>query len=228
MCNIPVDVMKISIFLEIDGVVYRLALIGYSRRAIREYYKRKKKPEAKLIGIVKGMLETLPASRVGWIKSVKMINGIVPTNVQTELGEAEFQYFHVKCHMNMYLYLSAWIHYASLLITKFSLSYKETVGLVIGMYCESNPICFVLVAKELLAGTDTTTGVSSTNFGLMIRLRMGERKAAIRSQYSQFGFTFPRRFQNCWQDRWQQRMNSTTEFENEKNKVSNMCALYME
>ncbi len=71
-------VITVSVFLEIDGVVYRLALIGYSRKAIREYYERRNKPEAKLIGVVKTMLESLPESRLGWTESVQIINGIHP------------------------------------------------------------------------------------------------------------------------------------------------------
>jgi hypothetical protein len=76
------------------------------------------------------------------------------------------------------------------------------VGLVIGMYCENNPLCFVLVARDLIGGADTITGVSSFNFGLMVWIKMGEKKGEIRSKYRNFGFTFPQRFQNFWQDRW--------------------------
>jgi hypothetical protein len=73
-------VITVSIFLEINGIVYRLALIGYSRRSIREYYERRNKPDAKLIGVVKTMLESLSESRLGWTELVKMINGLHPSN----------------------------------------------------------------------------------------------------------------------------------------------------
>ena len=150
-------VITMSIFFEINGIVYRLALIGYSRKSIREYYERRNKPEANLIGMIKSMLESLPESRLGWTESVKMINGTHPGHSEPRLGENEFGFITDKCHMNLFRYLSAWIHYTSLLITKFSLSYEEAVGLVIGMYCDNNPVCFVLVAKDLLDGEDTIT-----------------------------------------------------------------------
>jgi hypothetical protein len=221
-------VITFSIFLEIDGVVYRLALIGYSRKAIREYYERRNKPGPKLIGIVQQMLESLPLSRVGWTEPVKMINGILPENRVIRLGEAEFGYIGVKCHMNMFLYLSCWVHYASLLIGKFSLSYQEAVGLVIGMYCENNPLCFVLVAKDLLEAVDSIAKVSRVNFGLMVRVKMFKKRDWIRSKYRNVSFTFPQRFQNCWQDAWRSRMLDKKEFQKTIKKVASFCALYME
>jgi hypothetical protein len=66
-----------------------------------------------------------------------------------------------------------------ILITRFSLPYEEAVGLVIGMYCNNNALCFVLVARDLLEGVDMITGILSLNFGLRIRIRMGEKKKEI-------------------------------------------------
>ncbi len=70
--------------------------------------------------------------------------------------------------MNCYRYLSRWIHYASLLVTHFSLSYLEIVGLILGMYCEANPINFVLVAKDLLTSNDSSVKQYTVDFGLMV------------------------------------------------------------
>ncbi len=153
-----------------------------------------------------------------------MINGLHPGNPEPRLGEREYGFILDKCHMNIYRYLSAWIHYASLLITKFSLSYEEAIGLVIGMYCDNNPLCFVLVAKDLLARVDAITGISSTNFGLMVRVKMDEKREEIRTLYGGEGFTFPQRFQNCWQDGWKKRMNNKSNFEKEQRNVAAWCA----
>ena len=53
-------------------------------------------------------------------------------------------------------------------MTRFSLSYLETVGLILGMYCEANPINFVLVAKDLLTSIDSSVMQSMVDFGLMV------------------------------------------------------------
>jgi hypothetical protein len=66
------------------------------------------------------------------------------------MGDDVFGFYAIHCHMNLFHYLSSWIHFASLLISRFSLSFEETVGLVLGMYCDNNALTFVLVAKDLL------------------------------------------------------------------------------
>ena len=55
-------VITFSMFVFIDGTLFRLALIGYSRKAIRDYYDRHNQPEAKLIQIIRKILTSLPAS----------------------------------------------------------------------------------------------------------------------------------------------------------------------
>ena len=107
------------------------------------------------------------------------INGTHGLNPYPRMGEKKFGFIADRCHMNCFCYLSVWIHYASKLITRFSLPYKEAAGLVIGMYCNNNALCFVLVARDLLEGVDMITGISSLNFGLMIWIRMGEKKTEI-------------------------------------------------
>jgi hypothetical protein len=221
-------VITFSVFVEIDGVVYRLALIGYSRKAIREYYQSRNKPDAKLVLEINQMLSTWPESRFGWTELVKMINGTHGQNPHPRLGENRFGFIADRCHMNCFRYLSVWIHFASQLITRFSLPYEEAVGLVIGMYCDNNALCFVLVAKDLLQGVDMITGISSLNFGLMIRIRMLEKRKEIRSELGESGFTFPQRFRYCWKDQWMTRMTETKEFEKQKKLVAEKCTIYRE
>jgi hypothetical protein len=55
-------VITFSVFVKIDGVVYRLALIGYSRKAIREYYERRMQPDATLIKQMRSVIGDLPVS----------------------------------------------------------------------------------------------------------------------------------------------------------------------
>jgi hypothetical protein len=68
-------VITFSMFVVINGIIFRLALIGYSRKAIRDYYDRRNEPEAILIQKIRNVLIELPASRLGWGASVRMING---------------------------------------------------------------------------------------------------------------------------------------------------------
>ena len=57
---------------------------------------------------------------------------------------------------------------------------------------------------------------------------MDEKKLHIRSKYGKLGFTFPQRFQNCWQDSWKKRMHDRKEFEEQKTVVAKECSVYME
>jgi hypothetical protein len=50
-------VIAFSVFVQAEGVVYRLALIRYSRKAIQEYYKQQNQPNALLIHAIKTPLE---------------------------------------------------------------------------------------------------------------------------------------------------------------------------
>jgi len=163
-------VVTYSVFVMVDGKCYRLAIIGYSRRTIREYYERCKKPNAQLMWDIKRTLDNLPESRTFWDNSIRIIGGTTQDNPHSRLGDTELGFVAVPCHMNCFHYLSAWIHFASALITRFSLSFDETVGLLLGMYCDNNPICFVLVAKELLE--EDIAKVTTTNFGLTVRKLM--------------------------------------------------------
>jgi hypothetical protein len=79
-----------------------------------------------------------------------MINGCLVEIQYPQMGDKEIGFYADHCHMNCYIYLSAWIYFASKLVTRFSLSYKDTVGLVIRMYCSNSAINFVEVAKDLL------------------------------------------------------------------------------
>ena len=68
-------VITLSFFIVIDGVIYHLALIGYSRLSIRRYYERRSKPDAKLVQKIKQVIGGLSSSRIDWDGSLLMING---------------------------------------------------------------------------------------------------------------------------------------------------------
>jgi hypothetical protein len=56
-------VMTFSIFVKIDGIVYRLAsIIGCSKKEIQEYYEQRLKPDAILINEIQTVIRGLPAS----------------------------------------------------------------------------------------------------------------------------------------------------------------------
>jgi hypothetical protein len=162
-------VITLSFFIEIDGVYYRLALIGYSRLSIRGYYERRSKPDAKLVQKIKQVIGGLSSSRINWDASLLMINGGELLEPHKRMGDSELGFQVDHCHMNCFRYLSAWIHFTSKLITHFSLSFEDTVSLIIGMYCENNPITFVLVAKDLLLENDSMVNESMSDFGFTVR-----------------------------------------------------------
>jgi hypothetical protein len=220
-------VITFSMFVEVDGVVYRLAFIGYSRKAIRQYYERRNTPEARAVFEIKKMLETLPSSRVRWAESIKMISGTLSTRVYPRLGDDELGFYADKCHMNCFRYLSPWIHYSSQLISRFSLPYIEAVGLIVGMYCDNNALSFVLVAKDLLDRGDVVVTTSPINFGLMVRKLMGEKKKQLKAKFGK-QFTFPQRFRYCWQESWNDRMLNEDEFQTQKQILAEECTRYRE
>ena len=183
-------VITFSMFVIINGTIFRLALIGYSRKAIRDYYDRHNQPEAKLVQKIRKVLKSLPTSRLGWCESVRMINGQPFENTYPRQGSEELGFVLDRCHMNVYCYLSSWIYFASKLITQFSLTYEESVGLVLGMYCNNTPISFSCVATDLLEQTDNVAKISLMNFGLTVRKKMYHKKKATKERFGQ-DFTFP-------------------------------------
>jgi hypothetical protein len=112
------------------------------------------------------------------------------------MGDGKLGSVADHCHMNCYRYLvSSWIYYTSKLITQFLLTYKESVGLVLGIYCDNNAICYSYVAKELLDGTNNIAMVVTLNFGLTIRKLMTKKKKEIKERFGKH-FTFLQRFQH--------------------------------
>ena len=219
-------VVTFSMFILVDTQVFRLALIGYSRKAIRDYFDRRNKPDARLILEIKHVLSKLPSSRIGWKESVTMAKGEMLVHPHARQGETEFGFVADRCHMNCFRYLSAWIHYASQLMSYFSLSYEEAVGLVLGMYCDNNALCFVCVAKELLDGTATLPDQSTVDFGLTVRKMMAGKRSEIKETLGDT-FTFPQRFRYCWQQKWKDRMLDLEEFRLQRQAVSKECHLYL-
>jgi hypothetical protein len=173
-------VITFSIFLTIDGVVYRLPIIGCSRKSIQEYYERRQQPDALLIQDIHTVIEELPASRTDWLASIKMINGCYDMNLLPRIGSTDQGFYADYCHMNIFHYLSTWIHYASQLVTQFSLSYEGTVGLVVGMYVNNNAIDFVVVAKDLMEEEDSIVTVTSSELGLIVRRLMFQKKSELK------------------------------------------------
>ena len=106
-----------SMFVVIDGTIFRLALIGHSRKAIHDYYNRHNKPGAIPIQKIRNVLINLPASRLGWCESVRMINGQPFQNACPRMGAEELGFVVDHYHMNVYQYLSSWIYFTSKLIT---------------------------------------------------------------------------------------------------------------
>jgi hypothetical protein len=215
-------VITLSYFIEIDSVIYRIALIGYSRLSIRGYYERRSKPDAKLVRKIKEVIGGLSSSRIDWEGSLLMINGGVLPEPHKRMGDTELGFCVDHCHMNCFRYLSAWIHFASKLITHFSLSFEDTVGLIIGMYCENNPITFVLVAKDLLLENDSMVNESMADFGFTVRKRMMKKKSEIRKRFGT-KFTFPQRFRHCWTREMMTKMMDPVEFRNQSRKVAAAC-----
>jgi hypothetical protein len=50
----------------------------------------------------------------------------------------------------------------------FSLSYEDTVDLIIGMYCDNNILNFAVVAKDIMLENDSIVNKSMIDFGLTI------------------------------------------------------------
>jgi hypothetical protein len=215
-------VVTFSIFVEVDGVVYRLAIIGYSRKSIREYYERRLKPDALLVQAIQTVVKSLPASRTDWQVTLQMMRGCLDNHPHRRMGDTDLGFYVDHCHMNCYRYLSAWIHYASKIIKQFSLSYDDAVGLVIGMYCDNNAIDFVQVARDLLREDDSVVNESLSDLGFSVRQRMVVKKKQIRERYGT-GFTYPQRFRYCWQQSWFPKMLDKKNFRAEKDLVATKC-----
>jgi len=216
------QVITLSFFIEIDGVIYRLALIGYSRLSIRGYYERRSKPDAKLVKKIKQVIGGLNSSRINWDGSVLMINGGELPEPHKRMGDTELGFQVDHCHMNSFRYLSVWIHFSSELITHFSLSFKETVGLIIGMYCENNQITFVLVAKDLLLENDSMVNETMSDIGFTVRKQMKTKKTSIQKQFGKI-FTFPQQFCNCWTREMITKMMDLKELQRQSRKVAAAC-----
>ena len=73
---------------------------------------------------------------------------------------------------------------------RFSLTYTESVGLVLGIYCDNNPISVSCVASDLLEETDNVAMISTKNFGLMVRKKMSQKRTLIKERFAE-RFTFP-------------------------------------
>jgi hypothetical protein len=219
-------VITFSIFLKIDGVYYRFAIIGYSRMSIRQYYERTQQPGAILIRNICSTIEGLPMSRRDWLAAIEMINGRYDMNHHPRIGGAEQGFYVDYCHMNMYHYLSAWIHYASQLVTRFSLSYEDTVGLLVGMYVDNNAVDFVAVAKDLMEQKDATVTVTNSDIGLLIRQRMVQKKLELKLKFGT-DFTYPSRFRYCWQPGWNTKMLNAVRFRAQKALVVEECRSVM-
>jgi hypothetical protein len=112
-----------------------------------------------------------------------MINRRFGKNPYPQLGDTDIGFYADHCHMNCYQYLSAWIHFASQLVNQFSLSYDDTVGLVIGMYCDNNTFDFVEVAQDLLKEDGSIVTESTSNLGLSVCKRMVDKKFLIKNKY---------------------------------------------
>jgi hypothetical protein len=56
-------VITFSIFVEVDSVVYRLAIIGYSQKGICKHYEQQQKPNDLLIHDIQTVLNGLPVSQ---------------------------------------------------------------------------------------------------------------------------------------------------------------------
>jgi hypothetical protein len=212
--------------VKVDGVVYRLALIGYSRKSIRQYYARRLQPDSLLIGEIVDYINGLPASRTNWHTLVDMSNGRFSGGLYPRVGDKELRFYADRCHMNCFRYLSAWIHYASKLIHHFSLSYEDTIGLVIGMYCDNNAIDFVSVATDLLNEDDSVTD-SSQALGLSVRQRMVEKKAFHKNKFG-VDFKYPQRFRNPWNKGWLAQMTDKSAFREQQATVAQECRRVME
>ena len=101
-------VLVISCLVEINGKVYPLAIIAYSRRSIWEYCLRRASCEGDFLRELKAWYTQLPPRQREISKEVlrKPTKPFKPHHAQVE---KQYGYFQTACHMNVLHFLSPYI-----------------------------------------------------------------------------------------------------------------------